>query len=71
MKRPETDYSRHLVHPVTLLSVSDGTHENIATMSWVAAVSTDPPANSGGREPKKILPSTHSRCAGVCDHGAV
>ncbi len=35
-------YSQHLVHPVTILSVSDGKKENIATMSWVSAVSTKP-----------------------------
>lgn len=36
-------YSRHLVHPVTLLSVSDGKIENIATMAWISAVSFKPP----------------------------
>lgn len=36
-------YSQNLVHPVTLLSTSDGEHENIATMSWVSALSRKPP----------------------------
>jgi len=36
-------YSQNLVHPVTLLSTSDGTHENLATMSWVSALSRKPP----------------------------
>lgn len=53
MKKPETDYSRHLVHPVTLLSVSDGINENIATMSWVAAVSSDPPLIAVAVSPKR------------------
>jgi flavin reductase (DIM6/NTAB) family NADH-FMN oxidoreductase RutF len=36
-------YSKSLVNPVTLLSTSDGYHENIATMSWVCSLSHKPP----------------------------
>ncbi len=36
-------YSQNLVHPVTLISVSDGTRENVATMSWVCSLSHKPP----------------------------
>lgn len=53
MKKPESIYSRHLVHPVCLLSVSDGKNENIATMSWVSAVSTEPPLLSVAVSPKR------------------
>lgn len=38
-----TSYSQNLVHPVTLISLSDGNRENIATMSWVCALSRKPP----------------------------
>jgi len=37
------NYIQSLVHPVTLLSTSDGEHENIATMSYVSALSKKPP----------------------------
>ena len=53
MKKPESVYSRHLVHPVCLLSVSDGTNENISTMSWISAVSTEPPLLSVAVSPKR------------------
>jgi flavin reductase (DIM6/NTAB) family NADH-FMN oxidoreductase RutF len=46
-------YSKQLVHPVTLLSVSDGSRENIATMAWVAAVSSDPPLITVAVSPKR------------------
>jgi len=36
-------YSQNLIHPVTLISISDGNRENIATMSWVCALSRKPP----------------------------
>ena len=36
-------YSQNLVSPVTLISISDGDRENIATMSWVCALSRKPP----------------------------
>jgi flavin reductase (DIM6/NTAB) family NADH-FMN oxidoreductase RutF len=39
---PES-FSKNLAHPVTVISVSDGNHENIATMSWVCALSQKPP----------------------------
>ncbi len=36
-------YTRQMPHPVTLISVSDGKEENIATMSWCSPVSFEPP----------------------------
>ncbi len=53
MKKQNYTYSRQLIHPVTLLSVSDGSHENIATMSWVSAVSSDPPLMMVAVSPKR------------------
>ncbi|MEJ2537651.1 MAG: flavin reductase family protein [Calditrichia bacterium] len=47
-------YSRHLVHPVTLISCSDGKKENIATMAWVSAVSSDPPLLMVAVSPKRF-----------------
>ena len=46
-------YSKQLVHPVTLLSLSDGLRENIATMAWVSAVSSDPPLITVAVSPKR------------------
>jgi flavin reductase (DIM6/NTAB) family NADH-FMN oxidoreductase RutF len=46
-------FSRSIPHPVTLLSVSDGVNENIATMSWVAAVSRKPPLLMVSVSPKR------------------
>jgi flavin reductase (DIM6/NTAB) family NADH-FMN oxidoreductase RutF len=46
-------YSRHFVHPVTLLSVSDGEVENVATMAWVSAVSSNPPLLMVAVSPKR------------------
>ncbi|RQW05984.1 MAG: flavin reductase [Calditrichaeota bacterium] len=43
MTQRNYNYSKHLVHPVTLISVSDGKNENVATMSWVCSVSSNPP----------------------------
>src|SRR4030042_6736219 len=53
MIKPESIYSRHLVHPVCVLSVSDGKNENISTMAWVSAVSTEPPLISVAVSPKR------------------
>jgi flavin reductase (DIM6/NTAB) family NADH-FMN oxidoreductase RutF len=47
-------YSRHLVHPVTLISSSDGERENVATMAWVSAVSTEPPLLMVAVNPKRF-----------------
>jgi flavin reductase (DIM6/NTAB) family NADH-FMN oxidoreductase RutF len=46
-------YSRHFAHPVPLLSVSDGVHENVATMSWISPVSTRPPLLMVAVHPKR------------------
>jgi len=46
-------YSRHLVHPVTLLSVAHGDKENIAAMSWVSALSRNPPLLMVAVSPKR------------------
>jgi flavin reductase (DIM6/NTAB) family NADH-FMN oxidoreductase RutF len=43
MKDKNAAFLRQLVHPVTLLSVSDGKEENVATISWVSPVSRKPP----------------------------
>lgn len=47
-------YSRQLVHPVTIISVSTGTTENIATMAWVSPVSFDPALLMVGISPKRF-----------------
>ena len=46
-------FSRQLVHPVVLISVSDGDKENIATMAWVMSVSSDPPLLIVAVSPKR------------------
>lgn len=53
MNIEKISYSRHFVHPVTLLSVSDGENENIATMAWVSPVSARPPLIMVAVSPKR------------------
>lgn len=53
MNQKHFSYSQHLVHPVTLLSVAHGKQENIATMSWISAVSAHPPMLMVAVSPKR------------------
>ncbi len=53
MSDKNAGFSRQIVHPVTLLSVSDGITENIATMSWVSSVSRTPPLIMIAVHPKR------------------
>ncbi len=53
MTRNLSTYSRYVVHPVTMLSVSHGDRENIATMAWVSPVSTTPPLLMVAVSPKR------------------
>jgi flavin reductase (DIM6/NTAB) family NADH-FMN oxidoreductase RutF len=46
-------YSRHIVHPVALLSTAHGNRENIATMAWVSPVSFTPPLLMVAVSPKQ------------------
>ena len=47
-------YSRQFVHPVTLISVSNGERENLATMAWVSPVSFEPPMLMVAVSPKRF-----------------
>ena len=47
-------FSRKIPHPVSLLSVSDGERENIATMSWLSAVSRKPPLLMVSVSPRRL-----------------
>lgn len=53
MKTDKKNYSRQFVHPVVLLSVSDGEQENLATMAWVSPVSFQPPLLLVAVSPKR------------------
>ncbi len=46
-------YSRHIVHPVALLSTAHGKRENIATMAWISPVSFTPPLLMVAVSPKR------------------
>lgn len=47
-------FSQKIPQAVTLLSVSDGQQENIATMSWVCAVSRKPPLLMVSVSPRRL-----------------
>lgn len=54
MSETYKSFSRQLSHPVTLVSVSDGQHQNIATMAWVSPVSFNPPLVMVSISPKRF-----------------
>ncbi len=53
MNKKSVSYSRQLAQPVTLLSVSDGKSENVATMAWVMPVSSNPPLLTVAVSPRR------------------
>jgi flavin reductase (DIM6/NTAB) family NADH-FMN oxidoreductase RutF len=50
----QKSFAKKIPHPVTLLSVSDGQRENVATISWVCAVSRKPPLLMASVSPRRF-----------------